>query len=77
VIPQKQPILGWEEGIRVPPYRNPVEARRKKERPVQKVADENCYMSSADFNDKHTLHQRRSRKEPLARASDDPDGGDA
>jgi len=37
----------------MPPYRNPVEARRKKDRPVQKVADENCYMSSADFNAKH------------------------
>ncbi len=37
----------------MPPYRNPVEARRKKERPVQKVADQNCYMDSADFNAKH------------------------
>ena len=37
----------------MPPYRNPVEARRKKDRPVQKVADENCYMSSADLNEKH------------------------
>lgn len=37
----------------MPPYRNPVEARRKKDRPVQKVADQNCYMSSADFNAKH------------------------
>ena len=37
----------------MPPYRNPVEARRKKDRPVQKVADQNCYMSSADFNEKH------------------------
>jgi hypothetical protein len=42
----------------MPPYRNPVEARRKKDRPVQKVADENCYMSSADFNEKHrNAHQ--------------------
>lgn len=37
----------------MPPYRNPVEARRKKDRPVQKVADENLYMSAADFNEKH------------------------
>jgi hypothetical protein len=37
----------------MPPYRNPVEARRKKDRPVQKVADQNCYMSSADFKEKH------------------------
>lgn len=37
----------------MPPYRNPVEARRKKDRPVQKVADENCYMSAADFHEKH------------------------
>lgn len=43
----------------MPPYRNPVEARRKKERPVQKVADQNCYMSSADFNEKyHGTNQR-------------------
>jgi len=41
------------EEFDMPPYRNSVEARRKKERPVQKVADENCYMSSADFNEKH------------------------
>jgi hypothetical protein len=46
----------------MPPYRNPVEARRKKERPVQKVADENCYMSAADFNAKyHNTDQRRLR----------------
>ena len=37
----------------MPPFRNPVEARRKKDRPVQKVADENCYMSSADFSEKY------------------------
>ena len=45
----------------MPPYRNPVEARRKKERPVQKVADENCYMSSADFNEKHRNGQAPAR----------------
>jgi hypothetical protein len=46
----------------MPPYRNPVEARRKKERPVQKVADENCYMSAADFNAKyHNTDQRQLR----------------
>jgi hypothetical protein len=46
----------------MPPYRNPVEARRKKERPVQKVADENCYMSAADFNAKyHNTDQRHVR----------------
>lgn len=46
----------------MPPYRNPVEARRKKERPVQKVADQNCYMSSADFNEKyHNTDQSHSR----------------
>ena len=50
----------------MPPYRNPVEARRKKERPVQKVADENCYMSSADFNEKHhnTRQAPRPAREP-------------
>jgi hypothetical protein len=51
----------------MPPYRNPVEARRKKERPVQKVADENLYMSSADFNEKyHNGHApaRPVRKRP-------------
>jgi len=37
----------------MPPFRNPVEARRKKDRPIQKVADENCYMSSADFSEKY------------------------
>lgn len=46
----------------MPPYRNPVEARRRKERPVQKVADQNCYMSSADFNEKyHNTQQDHSR----------------
>jgi len=46
----------------MPPYRNPVEARRKKDRPVQKVADQNCYMSSADFNEKyHSTQQGPSR----------------
>ena len=45
----------------MPPYRNPVEARRKKERPVQKVADENCYMSSADFNEKYHNGQAPAR----------------
>jgi hypothetical protein len=45
----------------MPPYRNPVEARRKKERPVQKVADENCYMSSADFNEKYRNGQASAR----------------
>jgi hypothetical protein len=52
----------------MPPYRNPVEARRKKDRPVQKVADENCYMSSADFNAKHhNVHRGRSRDADAAR----------
>jgi len=45
----------------MPPYRNPVEARRKKERPVQKVADQNCYMSSADFNEKYRNGQAPAR----------------
>ena len=45
----------------MPPYRNPVEARRKKDRPVQKVADQNCYMSSADFNEKHHNGQAPAR----------------
>ena len=49
----------------MPPYRNPVEARRKKDRPVQKVADENCYMSSADFNAKH--HNTHLRDADAAR----------
>jgi hypothetical protein len=61
------------------PYRNTVEARRKKERPVQKVADENCYMSSADFNEKYSNANQsrlreRSGKRPPSKASD-RDGG--
>ena len=51
----------------MPPYRNPVEARRKKERPVQKVADENCYMSSADFNEKY--HNESGPGAPRSRAT--------
>lgn len=54
----------------MPPYRNPVEARRKKERPVQKVADQNCYMSSADFNEKYhngQVPERPVRKRPVSR----------
>ena len=52
----------------MPPYRNPVEARRKKERPVQKVADENCYMSADDFNEKHHgTPQGHSRDDAPAR----------
>ena len=51
----------------MPPYRNPVDARRKKERPVQKVADENCYMSAADFNAKH--HNADQRHVPDGEAA--------
>lgn len=52
----------------MPPYRNPVEARRKKDLPVQKVADENLYMSSADFNEKH-----HSRAQGRLRGGQDKD----
>jgi len=54
----------------MPPYRNPVEARRKKDRPVQKVADENCYMSSAEFDEKyHSARQGHLRDGDAAPAS--------
>jgi hypothetical protein len=37
----------------MPPYRNPLEKRSRKTLAVQKTADENCYMSSKDFNEKY------------------------
>jgi len=63
----------------MPPYRNPVEARRKKDRPVQKVADENCYMSSADFNEKYKntnqshLRERLGKRPPSEASERDSD----
>jgi hypothetical protein len=61
-----------DEEFGMPPYRNPVEARRKKERPVQKVADQNCYMSSADFNEKYHNGQAPARPVREGRVSGPP-----